>query len=299
MLRSRKGCTKLVILVWIAAATLVNAQVPASVPQPDSEIHLYDGIAPGSEAWTWEERSVFNRDVGLEFTQNVVRPALLYYAPDHTRANGTAVIIAPGGGWVNLTIQYEGTRVAQQLAKVGVSVFVLKYRLVAHPDGLDSKAYTVDSNGIVTTGPQTGQDIRSLAIADGRKAIDWVRSHATRYDCDPRRVGFVGFSAGGEIACKLASDPPQTRPNFLAPIYGVGSGDLVPVEDAPPIFLATASDDVGNTTGSLAVFDAWQSAGRPAEIHVFQTGGHAFLKKGGGGDHVVDRLIEWMSANGW
>ncbi|ODU55134.1 MAG: hypothetical protein ABS99_08035 [Acetobacteraceae bacterium SCN 69-10] len=108
----------------------------------------------------------------------------------------------------------------------------------------------------------------------------------------------VGFSAGGGLACHLASGPAETRPNFFAPIYGAVDF-AAPGPDAPPVFLAVAADDEWGVDGSLALFKAWREAKRPVELHVFQTGGHGFLVPGGGGDHVLDRLEEWMGANGW
>ena len=289
----------LLVAAWSVAAATLTAQPTEPLPPADREIPLYPGDAPGSEAWTWHERTIFNTVVSLEFTQNVVHPSLLYYAADPAKANGTAVIIAPGGGGVNLTIRYEGTRVAQQLSKAGVATFILKYRLIAHPtDSPMSKAYAKDEKGVALEGPQKGQNVRLLALADGETAVAWVRAHAAEFGCSPQRVGFVGFSSGGEIACHLVAGPAATRPDFFAPIYGA-SKMLVAAADSPPVFLATAADDEWNVESSIAVYQSWRAAKRPAELHIFQTGGHGFLIKGGGGDHVLDRLEEWMRANGW
>jgi len=278
----------------------MHAQPNEPLPRPDREIPLYAGVAPGSESWKYEERTIFNTKVQLEFIQNVVRPALLYYAPDPARANGTAVIIAPGGGGVNLTIRYEGTRVAEQLRRAGVACFILKYRLVAHPtDSPMSLAYKKDNEGVALEGPQQGQNIRQLAVADAQAAIAWVRAHAAEFGCSAQRVGMVGFSAGGDLACALVAGPAATRPDFFAPIYGAVMRDFTPTADTPPVFLATAADDEGDVAGSLAMFKAWNAAKRPAELHIFQSGGHGFLAKGGGGDNVLDRLEEWMRTNGW
>ena len=291
--------------LFLAAATCVfatpfmTAQPAEPLPKPDREIQLYPGAAPGSESWTGEERTIFNTTVNLEFLQNVIHPSLLYYAPDPAKANGTAVIIAPGGGGVNLTIRYEGTRVAEQLRQAGVACFILKYRLVGHPtDSPKSLAYKHDSAGVVLEGPQQGQNVRKMAIADAQAAVGWLRAHAAEFGCSPQRIGFVGFSAGGDLACVLVAGAPATRPDFFAPIYGAHK-DLVAGPDSPPVFLATAADDEWNVDGALAMYQSWRAAKRPAELHIFQTGGHGFLVTGGGGDHVLDRLEEWMRANGW
>lgn len=292
--------TLLTAYVCLVIATVMHAQPTEPLPKPDREIPLYAGIAPGSEAWNYEERTIYNTTVQLQFTQNVVRPALLYCAADPAQANGTAVIIAPGGGGVNLTIRYEGTRVAEQLCRAGVACFILKYRLVAHPtDSPMSLAYKKDNEGVALEGPQKGQNIRQLAIADAQAAIAWVRANAAEFRCSPQRVGMVGFSAGGDLACALVTGPAATRPDFFAPIYGAVLRDFSPAADAPPVFLATAADDEWDVTGSLAMFKAWNAVKRPAELHIFQTGGHGFLTKGGGGDHVLDRLEDWMRSNGW
>lgn len=288
-------------LVMLASTltVLMQAQPPGPLPTPDREIVLYDGIPPGSEHWDFEERTIFNTVVGIEFTQNVIKPVLLYFAPDPAMANGTAVIVAPGGGGVNLSIRIEGTAIAQQLSKAGVAAFVLKYRLVGHPtDSTMSKAYLRDKDGIVLEGPQKGQDMKPLALADGMRAMAWLRQNASELGCEPQRIGFVGFSAGGILACRLVDGPAETRPNFFAPIYGA-DGNLAPASDAPPVFLAAAADDEWGVEGSLALFRSWQAAKRPAELHFFQMGGHGFLVKGGGGDHVIDRLEDWMRTNGW
>jgi acetyl esterase/lipase len=288
-----------IAVVGLLLPTFANAQPTEPLPQPDRVIPLYAGVPPGSESWNWEERTIFNPTVKLEFTQNVIRPSLLYFAPDPAKANGTAVIVAPGGGGVNLTIRYEGTRVAQQLSRAGVAAFILKYRLVAHPtDSPMSKAYAKDDKGFALEGPQKGQNIFDLARADGAAAVAWVRSHAAEFGLNPRRVGFVGFSAGGDIACALVAGPPATRPDFFAPIYGADE-KLAATADSPPVFLATAADDEWALKGSLAMFNSWRAAQRPAELNVFQSGGHGFLVPGGGGDKVLDRLEDWMRANGW
>ncbi len=281
------------------AASIAQGQPLPPLPQPDREIMLYEGVPAGSEGWGFTERTIFNTQVGIEFTQNVVRPSLLYFAPDPAKATGTAVVIAPGGGAVNLSIRIEGTAVAQQLSRAGVAAFVLKYRLIGHPtDSPMSKAYARDENWIILEGPQKGQDIRPLTIADGAQAMRWIRAHAAEFGCDPQRVGFVGFSAGGFLGCQLINGPVETRPNFFAPIYG-SDPTLKPGAEAPPAFFATALDDPWDPEGTLSLFQAWRAAKRPAELHVFQMGGHGFLAKGGGGDRVIDRLEDWMRANGW
>lgn len=289
---------RVLCLLVAFASPLMSSPPTAPLPQGDRTFPLYDGPAPGSEHWNWPERVIYHPKVDLEFLQNVTRPSLVYFAPNPKRASGTAVIVAPGGGGVNLTIRYEGTRVAQQLAEAGAAVFVLKYRLVAHPlDAELSLAYKQDENGVVTEGPQQGENVRQLAVADAFAAMAWVRHHAAEFGVDFHRVGFVGFSAGGYLACQVVDGPPETRPDFFAPIYG--ARELPARTDSPPVFLATASDDDYSVPRSIALFQAWRAANRPAELLIFQIGTHGFLVKGGGGDQVIDRLEDWMRSNHW
>ncbi len=100
------------------------------LPEPADVIALYEGVAPGSEGWDWEESHVESR-AGLPITQNVVKPVLMYYPPDPGTDVGTAMVVAPGGGFRNLMMSYEGVDVARYLNKLGVHAYVLKYRLIA------------------------------------------------------------------------------------------------------------------------------------------------------------------------
>jgi len=276
---SMKLAWSCVMLSCLGSLTPMHAQPSSPLPPPDREIVLYDGIPSGSEGWNFEERTIYNTDVGIEFTQNVDRPSLMYYAAVSNSASGAAVIIAPGGGGVNLSIRIEGTDVAQQLTRAGIAAFVLKYRLVGHPvDSPMSKAYARDENGVVLQGPQKGQNVRALAIADGARAVAWLRANASRFGCLSNRIGFIGFSAGGFLGSQLIDGPAESRPDFIAFIYGADS-NLKPGSDAPPAFFASALDDTWAIGQTLTLFEAWRSASRPAELHVFQTGGHGFLAK--------------------
>jgi acetyl esterase/lipase len=94
--------------------------------------------------------------------------------------------------------------------------------------------------------------------------------------------------------------PADGRPDFAAPIYAAGANSNPPPEGAPALFIAVAADDTTvGFQGSIDLFGAWRKAGLPAELHVFQTGAHGFGKKGGGADHYLDRVEEWLKLNGW
>jgi dienelactone hydrolase len=116
----------------------------------------------------------------------------------------------------------------------------------------------------------------------------------------PNRIGMIGYSAGGAVVLSTVYGPADGRPNFAAPVYAAGANSNPPPEGGPPLFIAVAADDVTvGFQGSIDLFGAWRKAGLPAELHVFQTGGHGFGKKGEGADHYLDRVEEWLKLNGW
>jgi len=294
--------TRLLALLLFAVPAVASVQTLTLVqlPPPDREIPLYEGTAPGSEKWNWDERTFIRQD-GYTITQNVVHPVLQYFAPDPAKACGTMVVVAPGGGHTNLVIMEEGRDIVRQLKAMGISAFILKYRLIHVAVQPNSPLYVPEkrANGVILTGAQKGQNYFDLERDDGRAAMCWLRAHAGEFGCDPHRIGFLGSSAGGAVALGAVFGPPETRPDFAALIAGPYQLDHPVAPDAPPLFLAASSDDAWGAEGSLVLFRSWRAAKRPAEIHIFQTGGHGFLKKGGGGDHVIDRVGEWMHANGW
>ena len=123
-----------------------------------------------------------------------------------------------------------------------------------------------------------------------------VRERAGAFGVRRDRVGMIGFSAGGIVTLETVFGPVATRPDFAAIIYGVGEIKDVP-SPAPPLFLAVAADDTMAASRSVELFTAWRKAKGPAELHIFQMGAHGFLNKGGGADHFMDRLEEWLGAN--
>jgi acetyl esterase/lipase len=265
----------------------------AQLAPPAREIPLYPGVAPGSENWTYPEKAAGTSD--RPQAQNIVRPVLLYYPVEKSRAVGTAMIVAPGGGFRTLMMSYEGVDVAKRLNQMGVDAFVLKYRTIYV--GADAPAA---GRGPATTGPQAGQNVRDMAGADGQQAVRLLRQHAAEFGVGSNRIGIIGYSAGGAVVLATVYGPADGRPDFAAPIYAAGANSNPPAAGAPPMFIAVAADDqtVG-FQGSLDLFAAWRKAGVPAELHVFQTGGHGFGKKGGGADQYLDRLEEWLKLNGW
>jgi acetyl esterase/lipase len=261
-------------------------------------VALYEGAAPGSEDWHHEERAYFSEIFNTEVVTNVSVPTLTPFLPD--AGNGTAVIIAPGGGFHALSINSEGNDVARWLSERGVAAFVLRYRTV--PSGEDAVAEMVSKSPEQASADM--QRIAPLAGADGLAAMRLVRARADDFGADPARVGFLGFSAGGAVTMTVALGYDEaTRPAFVAPIYA-GAGrwnDQAVPDDAPPMFLVAASDDqLGLARDSVALYEKWLAAGKPVEMHLYAQGGHGFgmRRQHLPADTWIERLGEWLAASG-
>jgi predicted peptidase len=268
----------------------------------DRVIPLYEGTVPGSENWNWTEAENDNNGWQTKVVYNVSRPTLTVFAPEAGRSNGTSVIICPGGGFRALSINSEGFDVARWLVKKGITCFVLKYRLV-HSKTKDPVS---EMNAIWGTKQfeDEGRAVIPLSIADGKAAIAYVRSHADELKLDPRRVGIMGFSAGGTVAASAGyAYTKENRPAFIAPIYPFFpkemQGKILP--DAPPAFIVAASDDgLSLAPHSLALYDQWITGKKEAELHLYSKGGHGFGMKTQNlpSDKWIERFGEWLQLNG-
>lgn len=289
---SHKRISYFLSLIALAATTIdLSAQSESGVGTFDAAqvLPLYEGVAPGSEKWNYSEKVIEGKS-GPQ-VRNVVKPTLLYFpAP---KPNGTAMIVAPGGGNRTLMMSYEGVDIARKLNELGVDAFVLKYRL-------NYDATMVEGGKTAQADPQAGQDVRALSADDGRRAMEVLRTRVSEFKYQPDRIGMIGFSAGGGPVRGALESPAATRPNFAALIYAGPSRDgMVKVpEDAPPLFIAVSADDRLSQV-SIDTFLAWRAAEKKVELHIFQMGAHGFVNKGGGADHFMDRLAEWMQVNGW
>jgi acetyl esterase/lipase len=250
-------------------------------------INIWPGVAPGSENWKQEEHTYRNTPVGTVI-QNVVTPTITAYLPDRAKATGTAVIIAPGGGFIALATTLEGEGLARFLQQRGIAAFMLKYR-------------TIEQRGSGI--PQMDQDTAArYGIADAIQALKVVRQHAAAWHLAPDRVGIIGFSAGGMVASgALLQADSAGRPNFAAMIYGAPFGVMpqIPAK-LPPIFLAWAADDNVVPKMLPRFRDALVAAGITPEVHVYSAGGHGFgmKKQGTTSDHWVDEFYWWLAAQG-
>lgn len=236
--------------------------------------------------------------------RNVTEPTITPYLPAPGKATGAAVIVAPGGAFMQLSMRYEGEKVAQYLSSKGIAAFVVKYRLQPTPPAetdyakLMAERMSAVAQSDVEQGPPPSFQ---PSIEDGAEAIRHVRERAAQYGIDPKRVGMIGFSAGAmaTLGVTLANEP-QSRPDFIGLIYGPMSAVKVPAE-APPLFAAIAADDPLFGKGGFAIVDAWRAARKPVELHVYQTGGHGFGMHDTHTSTVLwpGQLVEWMRTNGF
>ena len=274
--------------------SIVNAQ--------QKIIPLYDGPAPGSETWNWTEAENDKNMWQTKVVYNVTKPTLTVFQPEAGKANGTALIIAPGGGFHALSINSEGFDAAKWLAEKGVTCFVLKYRLV--------RALTNDPTAELAAkmGKKEFDDdvskVIPLSVADGRNAIAWVRKHAAEYNISPDRIGIMGFSAGGTVAAAtMFGYTKENRPDFAAPIYPYFPSSMIGdvANDAPPLFIVTANDDaLGLAPHSVDLYNKWLTSNRDAELHMYARGNHGFgmRKQNLPTDKWIERFYDWLDVQG-
>lgn len=284
----------LAILGFMVLAVSANAQ--------QKVIQLYNGTAPGSEKWTYNEQ-VYKPGTPEMLIYNVSHPTLTVYPADPAKSTGTAVVVCPGGGFYILVEGKEGTDVAHSLNKKGVTVFVLNYRLgqsMTDAPGQELYDNMKKSDFVAKVSP-----VIPLCIADGRAAIEYVRKHATEYGIHANQIGIMGFSAGGTVAASTAFNyTSANRPDFVAPIYAFMPPALLGTvaDDAPPLFVAAATnDDLGLAPQSVDLYSKWLTAKKPAEIHIYEKGGHGFgmSKQNIPTDSWMDRFDDWLGLLGF
>jgi acetyl esterase/lipase len=266
---------------------LIGIIASAFSPLGAQVVDVWPGVAPGSERWTQQERTIEGTPVGT-VVMNVVKPTITAYLPERSKATGAGVIVAPGGAFVALAMSLEATELAMWLQQRGVAAFVLKYRTIEkRVDGI----------------PQMDMDTAGrYGIADGIQALKVVRAHSKEWGLDRNRIGMIGFSAGGMVtsAAMLQRDP-TLRPSFAALIYGAPFGKMPAIPAGlPPVFMAWAKDDAVALAPVVKFHDALVAAGQPPETHVYAKGGHGFgmKKQGTDSDHWIDDYAHWLRAHG-
>lgn len=225
---------------------------------------------------------------GKSTITDIHEPTITVYRPE--KPNGTSVIVAPGGGYVFLSAVHEGTQVCEWLNTLGVTGILLKYRTPTRDEAAPHEK----------------------PVQDAAKAIAIVREHAKEWNLDPKRVGLLGFSAGGNLLAHIACDQETLDvPDFGIMIYGGGfvdskdptklkNGFSVPA-DAPPMFLACAHDDGQNPIAATVLYLEYKKHNIPCELHLFTKGGHGFGMRDNKQpiNQWPQRCAEWMKAMGW
>ena len=271
-----------------------------SVPAQPGAIALGTGPLPGAKA-----RESWHSQYNSVFVRNVTEATLTPFLPDPAKTTGTAVVVAPGGGFTTLSMQNEGWDVAKALAARGVAAFVLKYRLNQTP--ADLAAYEKDqrerfSGARPMPRPDPDRMMANLQpqIADARAAFALIRQRAGEWKVDPSRIGMVGFSAGAMLTMTTALHGTDAKPAFIGNIYGPLTPVTVPA-DAPPMFVALAADDPLFGNGGFGLIDSWRGAKRPVEFHLFEQGGHGFgmYPKPTTSTGWFDEFARWMAMHGW
>jgi acetyl esterase/lipase len=288
-----------------APATAQSGQIdgPVHAPPGAVAIPLYGKATPGSPSDEIETRFMGQETV----LRNITYPTLTPVLPAPAKANGAAVIVAPGGGFMMLSMQNEGWRVAQALADHGIAAFVLKYRL--NPTPKDDTAFMQSMGRLLSSAAAGGGKTPEIhdpgATQDALAALKLVRGRAAEWRVDPNRVGMIGFSAGAMATLKAVldapadGDPNTTAPDFFGYIYGPMAAVKVPA-DAPPMFAALAMDDPLFGNGDFSIVSAWHAAKRPVELHVYQTGSHGFGlgRPGTTTTLMMDEFLAWLDMQG-
>lgn len=298
----RRSITATVFVAAIGICTAGWAQpAPAPRAEPGEIILPVEGAPrPNPQAEEW-----FGKP-GERGVHNVAVPTLTPFLPEPGKANGTAVIVAPGGGFMSLSMDTEGYDVARWLASKGVAAFVLKYRLdptPATPEGL--RTYAI---GIFNGGPDKLGGLLERgappAIADAAAAVRLVRADASKWNIDPKKVGFMGFSAGAitVLGVTLQIDA-AARPDFIMPIYGpMGRPDQALPKPLPPMWTALSADDPLFAKTDFGLVSAWRDAGGLVELHYYENGNHGWGFSGRKGTTTTawpDHLLGWLQAHGW
>ncbi len=261
-------------------------------------IPLYKESAPGSETWNWQEQQF--KVKGNTYVVDVSKPSLVAYLP--AKPNGTSIIIAPGGAFHALALDVEAIPLAALLNKKGITVFVLKYRLVHDdPNHPENALMKLIANNDTKKLDSLYSVIIPMAMQDGLTAVQYVREHAAAYHLNPNKIGFMGFSAGGAVALSVvynASD--KNRPNFVAPVYAYvekAIGENIPAAKTPIFIVVASDDDFGFAPQNVQLYLKWLQANQPAELHVYEKGGHGFgLKKQNlPVDGWIYRFQDWLS----
>ncbi|MFL0298622.1 alpha/beta hydrolase [Aquirufa novilacunae] len=286
-------------LAWTATAQ-DGTIYPLEAPKEPNAIPLNTGSVkdqPAPETWF--------KQWGDPMARNISKATLTPFFPEKGKANGTVVIVAPGGGYRWLSMGNEGWEVAEALAKKGITAFVLKYRLFPTAEKLEDftawmnrprPAPAPATSKTENTNPMAQMDL-SNQLEDAEAAYAMIVKNAATWGLDTKRIGMIGFSAGAGLTMHATLHSKTMKLAFIGPIYG-GMGPVKVPADAPPMFNVIASDDF-LFNSQFGVIDSWFKAKRPVEFHLYQNGGHGF---GLGNPNRTsnkwfDAFMHWLDVN--
>jgi acetyl esterase/lipase len=292
-----------IILVCLFLLTIVNGQAA----ETSAVIELWPKLAPGERGDIGDEKDMTKPSDNLIDGKRVIRlgnvskPTISIYRPPADKDTGAAVLVCPGGGYHILAMDLEGTEVCEWLNSMGVTAVLLKYRVPK----------------------RAGLERHAAPLQDAQRAFGIIRHRAKQLSIDPKRIGVVGFSAGGHLAAALcanieqrtytaidAADEVSCRPDFAILIHPgyltlKDEGDKVAPEvkvssNSPPTFLVMTQDDPVRVENAVFYFMALKQANVPSELHVYPTGGHGYgLRRT---EHFVTtwpaRAADWMRGRG-
>jgi len=283
---------KITYRILFAVAMLMGYSPVHAQQSAPSQIYLWPTGAPG-----FENRRNEPEQAKDWWVRNIHNPSITAFFPEKEKANGTAVIICPGGGHRNLVYNAEGKDAAIFLNSIGITAFVLKYRLFRE----ENSPYSFE------------KDVKM----DAYRAMRAVRSRAKEWNIDTTRVGMMGFSAGGEVVSAIAYDVNATdakakdvidrlngKPDFQILIYPgpLGIPESV-TQDAPPAFLLAANNDECCSEPILKLTNAYRKAKAPVELHLYSVDKHAFNMGNRSSFASIkgwpQRLADWFSDNGY
>ena len=280
---------------------------PLDAPSEPNAIPLNTGGVddqPASESWF--------KQWGDPMARNITKATLTPFLPEPGKANGAAVIVAPGGGFRWLSMGNEGWEVAEALAKQGYAAFVLKYRLHPTAESLDdftawmnrprppapAPAENSSEKKEEASAPPVQRDL-SNQLEDAEAAYAMIVDRAKEWGVDTNRIGMIGFSAGAGLTMHSTLNSKTMKLAFIGPIYG-GMGPVEVPKNAPPMFNVIASDDF-LFRGQFGIIDSWFKAGIPVEFHLYQNGGHGFGlgNPNRTSNRWFDAFIHWLDVNGF
>ena len=295
----------LLLTVLPSGASGTDGDVLTPAP-PLETLALWPGVAPGEKGDIGEEKDTSKEDPSAQnhviTLGNVSHPTIAVYKPPKDKDTGAAVVVCPGGGYSILALNLEGTEVCAWLNSIGVTAILLKYRVPV----------------------RAGQERYAAPLQDAQRTLGLVRHKAKEWGIDPKRVGILGFSAGGHLSAAASTnyekrtyplvdeaDKENCRPDFtvlIYPAYLTDDKDLARLApeikvtaQTPPAFTAMAEDDPVKVENAFTYALALKNAKVSTELHVYPTGGHGYgLRPSPNAvSHWPQRAAEWLTAQGW